>query len=90
MRAVSVKRQRQMREYRPLRHAYLDGKRCEFPGGCTQPASDVHHRRGRVGGLLLDVRHWSALCRTHHSFVTEHPKTAVEMGISELRIGGGA
>lgn len=90
MRAVSLKRQRQMREYRPLRLAFLDGKRCEFPGGCTQPAADVHHRKGRIGALLLDVTKWSALCRPHHDWVGQHPAAAVEMGISELRIGGAA
>lgn len=88
MRAVSKKRARQMREYAQLRAGFLTANpRCGFPGGCTQPASDVHHRKGRVGVLLLDVTKWSALCRPHHGFLTEHPAIAYEMGMSERRTG---
>jgi len=93
MRAVAPKRARQLRAYRTLRDAFLaERPLCEFPSWpcCDQQATDVHHRRGRQGALLLDVTKWSALCRPHHSWVTEHPKAAVEMGISELRVGGAA
>jgi hypothetical protein len=93
MRAVALKRARQLCAYRTLRDAFLaERPLCEFPSWpcCSQPATDVHHRRGRVGALLLDVTKWSALCRAHHSWVTEHPKAAVELGISELRVGGAA
>lgn len=88
MRAVAPKRARQLRLYRPLRDAFLAANpRCAFPGGCVQPSTDLHHRAGRRGLMLLDVTRWSALCRSHHSFLTEHPTIAYEMGMSERRIG---
>ncbi len=88
MRAVAPKRARQLRLYRPLRDAFLaDNPRCEFPGGCVQPSTDLHHRAGRRGLMLLDVTRWSALCHPHHAWITENPAAAVAMGISELRIG---
>jgi hypothetical protein len=90
VRAVSPKQARRLREYAQLRAAFLVANpRCGFPS-CDQPATDVHHRRGRIGPLLLDVAKWTAICRPHHSWVTEHPEAAVELGISELRIGGAA
>lgn len=91
MRAVSKQRARDLREYRPARDAFLaEHFRCQFPAGCTQTFTELHHRAGRRGAMLLDQSRWSALCHAHHSWVTEHPAAAVEMGISELRIGGAA
>ena len=91
MRAVSKKRARQLRAYRPARDVFLaQHARCQFPGGCVQQSTELHHRAGRRGLMLLDETRWSALCHAHHAWVTEHPAAAVEMGISELRIGGAA
>ena len=86
MRAVSPKRARQLREYGKLRVAFLTGhplcQLCE-----ERNATEVHHKRGRVGADLLDVDHWAALCRHCHAYVTEHPAEAIRLGISEPRIG---
>lgn len=91
IRPVSVKRARETRTYTLLRREFLaDHPRCEFPGGCTQPATEIHHKRGRVGALYLDTAHWSPLCHDHHAWATEHPAAAFEMGVSERRIGGAA
>lgn len=91
MRPISPKRAREARAYTVLRRDYLTAHpRCEFPGGCVQPATEIHHKRGRVGALFLDVSHWSALCHDHHAFLTVHPAIAYEMGMSERRIGGAA
>lgn len=60
---------------------------CEMPQGCGRPATDVHHRKGRLGPRLLQVEHWTALCRPCHRWVTEHPAEAVRLGVSELRCG---
>lgn len=88
VRQISLKRQRQMREYSKLRHEFLEGRqRCEFPGGCVNAATEIHHRRGRLGGLLLAVDTFEPLCHEHHAFLTEHPAIAYQMGMSERRIG---
>ena len=89
--AVSPKRRRANTYYRQLRADFLGvHQRCEYPAGCTQAATDVHHMRGRVGGDLLNVRLWLAMCRDHHEWVTVHPAAAYEMGASVRRIGGAA
>lgn len=41
---------------------------------------DVHHIKGRVGGLLFDVRWWLAVCGTHHQWIHDNPKQACEKG----------
>lgn len=87
VRRVSAKRARANRRYTVLRRDYLTAHpRCEFPGGCVQPATEIHHKAGRVGPLLLDVGHWAPLCHAHHAWTTEHPALAVEMGVSERRV----
>jgi len=93
VRARSPKRAAQERVYAKRRRVFLFGedgdqpRGCEFPEGCDRLASEVHHRRGRVGGLLLDERFWSALCSPCHAWVTVNPARAYELGISERRIG---
>lgn len=88
MAAASTKYAARLRAYRVTRRTFLAARqRCEFPAGCTMPATEVHHRKGRIGPLLLDETHWSALCHDHHAWVTEHPAESVAMGISELRVG---
>ena len=88
MRAVSPKRAALLRIYSKRRAVFLETHpRCSFPSGCAWPATEIHHRRGRVGALLLDEAHWSGLCNDHHRWTTEHPAIAYEMGISERRVG---
>lgn len=88
MRPASPKRAAQQRVYLKLRRVYLeDHPRCGFPLGCDQPATDIHHKRGRVGVDLIDVTHWIGLCREHHHFVTVNPAAAFDLGVSSSRIG---
>lgn len=88
MRPNTPKRQRQMRRYYALRAEYLEAHPwCSFPLGCDQPATEIHHRRGRIGELLTDTRYWSGLCHSDHAWVTNHPRDAYELGISERRTG---
>lgn len=82
---VSAKRARDNRTYSVLRREFLTTH--PFCQVCSLAATDVHHRRGRVGADLLDVDHWSALCRECHRLVTERPAWAMELGLSESRIG---
>lgn len=87
MRRNTPKRAKQEREYAKLRRQFLDANPwCQYPLECGEPATEVHHRKGRVGALLLNMLHWSALCHDHHRYVTEHPQHAYELGISERRV----
>ena len=91
MRYMSPKRAAENRIYLKRRAEFLESHPwCEFPDVCGQPASEIHHRRGRVGALFLDERYWSAVCAPCHRWITEHPREAIELGISEKRLGGAA
>lgn len=80
MRAVSVKRARQMRLYVPLRNEFLETHQvCQFPLGCGQRATDVHHRKGRQGERLLDVRFFAASCRSHNEYAEVETGHALEI-----------
>lgn len=84
---VSDKRRRQCRTYTRLRREFLaDRPCCEFPTGCQNAATDVHHKAGRVGAMFLDVGHWVALCRSCHDWAGRFPAAAYELGVSERRV----
>lgn len=85
VRQVSTRRAKENRAYSMLRREFLTTH--PFCQVCSLAATDVHHRRGRVGADLLDVDHWSALCRECHRLVTERPAWAIDLGLSESRIG---
>ncbi len=87
MRAVSKKRAAQNRIYSKRRVEFLTARPvCEFPSGCLNAATDVHHKAGRSGWRLLDEDRWVALCRECHHYVTVNPKAAYDLGISERRV----
>lgn len=59
-------------------------------------ATDIHHKRGKVGFIdswakergitaLMDKRHWLAVSRIAHDYITENSAWAIENGFSELR-----
>lgn len=79
--AVSRKRRADMAAYAALRKVFLAGPpevRCRCCA--VNPATDVHHTRGRAGKLLLDVRYWLPLCRSCHRWVGENPEAARRLG----------
>lgn len=92
MKKVSDKRKGELAEYRKLRDKFLaDNPRCQgkhyvgvcsenFVGqavhGCFNKSVDLHHRAGRIGAKLTDVKDFVALCRKCHTRVHEHPTEA--------------
>jgi hypothetical protein len=50
-----------------------------FPG-CGQPATELHHRRGRRGARLLDQAWWAASCATHNDFAETHTGESLDIG----------
>lgn len=46
---------------------------------------DVHHKKSRDGLLLFDVRFFLAVCRRCHTWIGDHPKESVELGLSLKR-----
>lgn len=74
--------------YMAVRTLYL----AQFPNcavceedGVTTKAEDIHHKKGRLGDLLLDPRFFIGVCRTHHQWIEENPVDAIEAGYSLSR-----
>lgn len=87
MRPVSKKRAQQNRLYLKLRAEYLEAHPvCGSPWDCRNAATEIHHKRGRVGALLLDVSHWLGLCAPCHRRATVNPAEAIAAGVSESRL----
>lgn len=85
----STKRAAQERQYLKLRKAYLLSSptcKAKLPNICTQLATDVHHKKGRMGSLLTDLSHFLPVCRPCHNWIELNPKEAKELGYSINRI----
>ena len=53
--------------------------------GCTQQATECHHKAGRSGSLLLDASKWLPVCHACHLKITENSAMAIEKGLSLKR-----
>jgi len=72
--------------YNKLRKKFMEQKPiCEAALHCCNGSStDVHHKKGR-GEYHLKVSTWLSVCRLCHNYIEEHPKEALELGLSERR-----
>lgn len=87
IRPVSETMAANLAKYRTKRDRYFkDHPVCEFPG-CRSRKITLHHKRGRVGAFLTDIRYFCSLCGFHHTWVNEHNKEAAKMGLVESRLG---
>jgi hypothetical protein len=82
---VAAERQQVNKEYEKVKREFLAKKKfCEV---CmTEPATAVHHKRGRVGKYLTDVRYFLATCFPCHRLIEEDPLFAKREGYSESRL----
>ena len=79
---------RRMEIYNAIREVFLfrsinaDFNSCNRTCGVCKSvfASEVHHKLGREGLLLFDVRHWLPVCRTCHDWIHAHPIEAAARG----------
>ena len=85
MRRCRSKRAKQKRTYAKLGRAWaLDHPFCEV---CRErPASQIHHKAGRVGEMLNKTEYWLAVCQTCHDKITANGKWAIEMGYRILTL----
>lgn len=76
---VSERRKLALYEYGKKRKKFLAARPvCEC---CKKkPSRDVHHKKRRHSGGLLDETTWCALCRQCHMDVHARPKEAREAG----------
>lgn len=89
IRPVSKRRAAQNRVRARLRLEMV-GKPCEAQlEGCAYTGTDWHERLSRArGGSPIDVENRVWLCRPCHSWVTEHPREATELGLLVSAYGG--
>lgn len=71
--------------YGKVRKAYLQSyPYCET--NCGMGASQIHHRKGRIGALLTDSKFFMSVCIECHKWIEEHPLEAKEKGYSLNRL----
>ena len=78
MSQYSKKRKSQLRQYKKLRILFLaEFPLCEICGGI---ATTVHHKKGRMGKLLIDTEFFLPACMPCHEKVELEPEWAKEKG----------
>jgi Rad3-related DNA helicase len=82
IRKQSKAMEKRLVEYHKRKEAFLTSKYCQL---CCQSATDLHHKKGRLGKNLLDENTWMALCRQHHSWIHQNPKWSYAEGWLEKR-----
>lgn len=84
----SDKRAKQEREYNQLRAQYLkEHPSCQARVMCLGlPATEVHHKAGRIGDKLTDVKDFIGLCSACHSWAELNVTQAKALGISKDRL----
>lgn len=82
---VSDKKLVELAEYRKVRDKWLrENPFCEVCG--TPYNLSVHHRAGRIGKLLSDIRFFMTVCTPHHKYIEEHPDWSKARGYSVTRL----
>lgn len=84
----SEKRRRQNILYIKKRRIFIEqNKTCQAQlVGCSGAASEIHHKKGRIGELLTDERYFLALCRSCHNYIELNPSFAKEKSFSIVRL----
>lgn len=80
----STKRAAEERIYNKNAPIFLAGKICPIT---KEPATQVHHKKGRIGPLLNDMRYWLAVSAEGHDRIERNPEWAYKMGYSFKRNG---
>jgi len=84
----SKKRTKQEAEYSKRRLLYLEDNpfcKARLPK-CSLKATDIHHKKGRIGEDLNDVHFWIGLCRSCHTWIETHPFEAAELGFRNSKM----
>ena len=80
----SKKRKKQIRIYNSLRVEYLtNNPYCEK---CGQHAGAIHHKKGRMGEMLIDTQYWMSACMDCHSWIENNVIEAKKLGFSLNRL----
>lgn len=88
MRQISKKQSANLRIYKKVREKYLsDNPNCQAKLIiCSYDATEIHHKKGRIGNLLQDDNYFLAVCRSCHRWIEENPAKSKELGLSLSRL----
>lgn len=78
---VSKKRAKELAVYKPIRDAFLAANAvCQCCNAA--PATEVHHKAGRIGKLLYNIKYFLAVCHWCHMEIEANPVWAKANGYS--------
>ena len=83
---ISQKRKIENLKYQVLRTEFLGKKENQVCPITGKKTTEIHHKKGRVGSLFLDVRYWLAVSREGHKKIEENPVWAKKEGYSLSRL----
>ena len=83
---ISQKRKIENAKYIVLRIEFLGKKENSICPVTGEKTTEIHHKKGRVGSLFLDVRYWLAVSREGHKKIEENPLWAKKEGYSLSRL----
>lgn len=85
---VSKKQLEVLAEYRIVRDNYMkEHPVCEANlKGCTKKATDIHHKKSRIGEFLTDTAYFMAVCRKCHNTIEDGGEWVYEQGFKIRRI----
>lgn len=82
----TITRAMENREYKKLIAVFLlNNPKCMVKD-CKKKSTQVHHKAGRIGDKLTDVKDFFATCDDHHDHIEKHPKEAKKNGYSKSRL----
>lgn len=79
MKRISDRQRIRLKEYSVVRKIYLNEH--GLCAKCGGKASDIHHKRGKLGALLTRTEHFVSVCRDCHHWIHDHPKESRELGL---------
>lgn len=89
MRGTSKKRRSETRQYIAVRnlylqnHPYCEAQACgqsQDAGMAVNASTQIHHKRGRSGPALTDIRFFMAVCAECHEWIERNRQTARACG----------
>ena len=83
---ISKKKKIENLKYQVLRTEFLGKKENQVCPITGKKTTEIHHKKGRVGSLFLDVRYWLAVSREGHKKIEENPEWAKKEGYSLSRL----
>ena len=83
---VSQKRNLENKDYTKVRKVFLESLIFCQVKGCKELATEVHHKKGRIGKLLTNISYFLGVCRECHNKIELQPLWAKENGYSLNRL----